>query len=667
MAGLKSAVTRLSGKALARLISHVAHTSEMTYEPPDLLARLKAAHPVIVATWHGQFMLAKLADPGGVKVSAMVAKHGDAELIAEAMRAFDVELIRGAGAGGRKRDRGGAAALRSAVKALNDGSSLVMTADVPPGPARLAGLGIVTIARMAGVPIVPIAPATSRFQSFDTWSRITLNLPYGKLALVGGEPIHVPRDADAATLEALRQKVENELNAAMKRAYELVGADIKRATPLSVLAAQSPPPPTLGLKSYRAGLSLLRPAVPLLLAMRERKGKEDKARRGERLGFAGRPRPEGRLVWVHAASVGETNAVLPLIDAILADTPGTSVLLTTGTTTSAALAEKRLPERAFHQYVPLDVPQYVQRFFNHWRPDLAIFTESDLWPNLIFEAASQAIPLALINARMSPRSMKRWRKNPRVGRPIFSRFNVVLAQDDTVSRTIVGLGAPNVTVSGNLKIDAPPPPVDTSALEAFKAALGGRPVFLAASTHPGEEAIIAAAHHEITKTIGDLLTIIVPRHPERGPALQADLAGRGLIAERRSQVRVPSANAQIYIADTIGELGTFYALAPLALLGGSLVEHGGQNPIEAIRHGSAVLVGPHHHNFEAIYGELLSRGGAREVVSAEDLAAAVVALLKDDAALGKLRDGGTQALEHLGGALAKTMTALKPFLGRPGA
>lgn len=667
MAGLKSAVTRLSGKALARLISHVSQTSEMTYEPPDLLARLKAAHPVIVATWHGQFMLAKLADPGGVKVSAMVAKHGDAELIAEAMRAFDVELIRGAGAGGRKRDRGGAAALRAAVKALNDGSSLVMTADVPPGPARVAGLGIVTIARMAGVPIVPIAPATSRFLSFDTWSRITLNLPYSKLALVGGEPIHVPRDADAATLEALRQKVETELNAAMKRAYEIVGGDIKRATPLSMLAAQSPPPPTLGLNAYGAGLSLLRPAVPLLLAMRERKGKENKARRGERLGFAGRPRPEGRLIWVHAASVGETNAVLPLIDAILADTPGTSVLLTTGTTTSAALAARRLPERAFHQFVPLDVPQYVQRFFNHWRPDLAIFTESDLWPNLIFEAAAQAIPLVLINARMSPRSMKRWRKNPRVGRPIFSRFNVVLTQDDTVARTIIGLGAPDVMVSGNLKIDSPPPPVDTGTLEAFKTALDGRPVFLAASTHPGEEAIIAAAHREITNSIGNLLTIIVPRHPERGAALQADLAGRGLIAERRSQTRVPSANAQIYIADTIGELGTFYALAPLALLGGSLVEHGGQNPIEAIRHGSAVLVGPHHHNFEAIYGELLGRGGAREVTSADELAAAVVALLKNDAALGKLRDGGALALEHLGGALVKTMAALKPFLGRPGA
>lgn len=667
MAGMKAAVTRLSGRTLARLISYVAKTSDIVYDPPDLLDRLKAAHPIIVATWHGQFMLAKLADPGGVKVAAMVARHGDAELIAEAMRAFDVELIRGAGAGGRKRDRGGAAALRSAVKALHDGASLVMTADVPPGPARVAGLGIVTIARMAGCAIVPVAPATSRFKSLDTWSRLTINLPFSRLALVGGEPIHVPRDADAETLEACRLKLERELNAAMKRAYELAGADIRRATPLSMLAAQSPPPPNVSLKLYRSGLALLRPAVPLLLSLRERRGKEDAARRGERLGFAGRQRPEGRLVWVHAASVGETIAVLPLIDAILAEDKAVSVLLTTGTTTSAALAAARLPERAIHQYVPLDVPRYVRRFFEHWHPDLAVFTESDIWPNLIFGAVSRSIPLALINARMSPRSMKRWKKNARVGRPLFSRFNVVLAQDEAVAKAIRGLGAPNVTVAGNLKIDAPPPPVDQEALRGLREAIGGRPVLLAASTHPGEEALVAAAHQDIAKTFADLLTIIVPRHPDRGASVQADLAGRGLVAERRSQSTVPSPKAQIYVADTIGELGTFYALAPLSLIGGSLVEHGGQNPIEAVRHGSAVLVGPYHHNFQDIYAELLAHGGALRVTSADELAAAVTRLLSHEDELQSLRDGGSRALGTLGGALGKTVAALKPFLGAPGA
>lgn len=662
MAGTKIAVTRFGGRALARLVRYVARSSEFIYEPADLRTRLRATHPCIIAGWHGQFMLTCQLHPGDIKVSAMVARHGDAELIGEAMRQFNTDLIRGAGAGTRKRDRGGAAALRGAVKALTSDSSLVMTADIPPGPARIAGAGIVMIAKFSGCPIVPVAAASSRFTSFDTWSRMTINLPYSKVAFVGGEPIHVPRDADDAMIEELRRKLESELNAVTARAYEMVGADLKRATPLSQLAAITPPPPSLGLKVYATGLSALRPAVPLLLNMRERQGKEDKARRGERLGFASRQRPDGTLIWVHAASVGETNSVLPLIEDLLNTDASAHVLLTTGTTTSAELAARRLPERAFHQFVPLDVPQYTARFLDHWRPDLAIFTESDIWPNLILATAARTVPLALINARMSPRSMKRWRKNGRTGRPLFSRFNVVLAQNDSVARTIKGLGAPNVIVAGNLKIDAPPPPVDAETLARLKAATEGRPILLAASTHPGEEAIIAAAFSAMAKALPRLLVIIVPRHPDRGPALAAELAGRGLITERRSLTPQPARDTQIYIADTIGELGTFYALAPAALVGGSLVEHGGQNPIEAIRHGAAVLTGPHHHNFREIYDALIASGGAREVKSADELAATATELLTNADAAAKVRANADGALSKLGGALAKTVAALKPFL-----
>lgn len=666
MAAMKSAAVRLGGRTLARLIAHVASSSKITFEPADLKARLRATHPCIIATWHGQFMMTCQLHPGDIKVSAMVARHGDAELIAEAMKHFNTDLIRGAGAGSRKKDRGGASALRAAVKALQDQSSLVMTADIPPGPARIAGAGIITIARMSGCPIVPVASATSRFKSFDTWSRLTVNLPYSNLAFVGGEPIHVPRDADEATLEAMRKKLEASLNAATARAYELAGADIKRATPLDQLAALSPPPPGAGLKFYKKGLSLLRPAVPVLLNLRERQGKEDKARRGERLGFAGRRRPEGKLIWIHAASVGETNSVLPLIEEILGSQAGTHVLLTTGTTTSAGLAGQRLPERAIHQYVPLDVPEYTARFLDHWRPNLSIFTESDIWPNLVLATAERTIPLALINARMSPRSMKRWRKNARIGRVLFSRFNVILAQNEGVARTIKMLGAPNVIVAGNLKIDAPPPPVDHDVLEQLKTAIAGRPLLLAASTHPGEEGIVAAAHANLTKDFPELLTIIVPRHPDRGPGLVADMAGRGLITERRSLSPTPSREAQVYIADTIGELGTFYALCPIALMGGALIEHGGQNPIEAIRHGAAVLTGPHHHNFREVYAELLRLGGAREIRSADDLAKAVKTLMSNEAEAAKMRHGAEAALATLGGAMQKTLLALKPFLTATG-
>ncbi len=662
MADSKTTLTRFAGRSLARLIKHVVKSSHIVYEPAGLRRLLRETHPCIIACWHGQFMMLAHLHPGDVKVSAMVARHGDAELIGEALRHLDTDLIRGAGAGGRKRDRGGASALRASVRALNDGASLVMTADVPPGPARTAGIGIITIARMSGCPIVPVAAASSRFKSFDTWSRMTLNLPYSKLVFAGGDPIHVPRDADDATLEALRLNLEHALNAATERAYELAGADVRRATPLGQLAAKNPPAPGLSLNLYRSGTSALRAAAPLLLRYRERQGKEDPERRAERLGQAAKERPPGPLAWVHAASVGETNAVLPLIEGLLDAEPSLHVLLTTGTTTSAGLAARRLPPRAFHQFVPLDAASYAGAFLDHWRPDLAIFTESEIWPNLILESSRRKIAMALINARMSPRSMKRWRRNARLARPLFSRFAIVLAQNEMVARTIKSLGAPHVVTAGNIKIDAPPPPANQSDLAQLKAAASGRPLLLAASTHPGEEIIVARAHEILSQTQPGLLTIIAPRHPDRATALATELEATGLRVTRRSVAGLPSRETQIYLADTIGELGTFFALCPVAFIGGSLIEHGGQNPIEAIRHGALVLTGPSTHNFREAYDALVSYGGVKEVKSAEDMAAAAALLLADKVAAQKMQAGAEAGLATLSGALQKTLAALLPYI-----
>ena len=662
MAETKTTVMRLGGRMLAGLIKHVVKSSHVVYEPADLRSRLRATHPCIIASWHGQFMMLAHLHPGDIKVAAMVAKHGDAELIGEAMLRLNTGLIRGAGAGDRKRDRGGAQALRAAVHALKDDTSLVMTADIPPGPARIAGVGIIMIARLSGCPIVPVACATQRFLSFDTWSRMTVNLPYSKLAFVGGDPISVPRDADAAMLEAKRLELETALNAATVKAYALAGANISRATPLDQLAAQSPPSPGLGLKVYRTTMSALRPAAPLLLNWRERRGKEDGQRRGERLGLAQRQRPLGPLVWVHAASVGETNAVLPLIDAILAQNDDLHVLLTTGTVTSADLADLRLPARAFHQYVPLDVPTFGARFLEHWRPDIAIFTESDLWPNLVLAAAERNIPLALVNARMSPRSMKRWRTHARFGRPMFSRFSIILAQNKRITKTLKWLGAPNVITSGNLKIDAPPPPVDQTALDALRSSIGARPVLLAASTHEGEDGIIAAAHKLMRRKMPNLLTIIVPRHPDRGLALASLLNAQGHTAARRSEGALTDPEIDIYIADTIGELGTFYALAPVAFIGGSLIPHGGQNPIEAVRHGTCVLSGPHNHNFRDAYIALRDADACVIVSTADEIARSAELILSSADETQRMQNSANDALEKLSGALAITLTALQPLL-----
>ncbi|MGL4396346.1 MAG: glycosyltransferase N-terminal domain-containing protein [Hyphomicrobium sp.] len=662
MASTTTTLTGATGRALARLIKLVAKTSQTVYDPPDLLANLRHTHPCIVACWHGQFMMLALLHPGDVKVSAMVARHGDAELIGEALKKLNTDLIRGAGAGGRKKDRGGASALRAAMRALHDNASIVMTADVPPGPARRAGEGIITLARMSGVPIVPVAAASSRFTSFDTWSRMTINLPYSKLVFVGRPPIHVPNDADAETLAALRAKLETELNTAMTHAYRLAGADISRATPKSALAAANPPKPGLRLKVYSAGLTALKPAAPLLLSFRERRGKEDPARRGERFGAASRERPKGQLVWVHAASVGETIAALPLINELIAARPELGILVTTGTTTSAELAARRLPPGVIHQFIPLDSVSYVRAFFDHWQPDLAVITESEIWPNLILEADRRKIPLALINARMSPRSMKRWRRFARLARPLFSRFAIVLAQNDKVARTITYLGAPNVVISGNLKIDAPPPPVDSAQRALLEAAIGSRKHILAASTHAGEELMVARAHRQLAETWPKLLTIIVPRHPDRAGALQTELAAEGFIVELRSVTGVPSPACQIFICDTIGELGTLYALSPVAFIGGSLVAHGGQNPIEAVRHGAAVITGPHVHNFRDSYDALFRRKGAREVTDAASLAEAFKDLLSRDDALAAMRKGAEAAISEMSGALRITRDALLPIL-----
>lgn len=661
MAESKTRLIRLAGRTLARLIGHVGNTSDIVYDPPDLLQRLAAAHPCTVAGWHGQFMMLCLLRPPGAKVSAMVARHGDAELIGEAMRAFDVELIRGAGAGDRKKDRGGAAALRGSVRALTQGSSVVMTADVPPGPARKAGIGIIMIAQLSGRPIAPVAAASSRMTSLDTWSRITINLPYSKLAFAGGDLIHVPRDADAETLERLRQKLEDELNDAMARAYKLAGADIDRATPLDMLAARQPPPPGRLLNVYAKSLLVLRPLAPLLLKYRARHGKEDAARGNERLGQPTRPRPPGRLVWFHAASVGETNVALPVIDALLAHDPSLHVLLTTGTTTSAALAENRLPKAAMHQFIPLDAGPYVANFLDHWKPDLAIFTESEIWPNLILAASERNIPLTLINARMSPRSMKRWRKYAKFARPLFSRFGLILAQTDKVARVLRFLGAPDVRTSGNIKIDAPPPPVDAAKLAALRDAIGARPVWLASSTHAGEEQQVGAAYSQLRSTYPNLLTIIAPRHPARAQAISNELSALGLKVERRSLTEVPSADCQIFLADTIGELGTLYALCPIAFIGGSLVEHGGQNPIEAVKHGAVVLSGPHTHNFQEAYGALKDANGVITVTSSAMLAEAVARMLETPTAMEEARAGAQQALTKISGAMQKTLDALLPY------
>jgi 3-deoxy-D-manno-octulosonic-acid transferase len=651
----KPAVAFASAVA-ATYVRLVFATSRVKRDPPNTDAKLFAEHPQILAIWHGQFMLLpKLKPKRRADVAAMVSRHGDAEIIGSVLQRFGMRLIRGAGAGKRKRNRGGATAVRESLRALASGATVAMTADVPPGPARRAGEGIATLAALSGRPVVPMAIATRRFLALPTWSAFTFNLPFSRLAIVIGDPVRVPHSEDADTIETGRIIIEGALAEVTARAYALVGA----TDPLSKTKTARP---GFLLKSYRVLTHLVSPIAPLILAWRTRRGKEEPERRPERYGFPSLSRPEGFLAWFHAASVGEVNAAMPVIDTIVAEHPDLSVLLTTGTVTSARLARTRLPKGAAHQYVPLDNQAYVTRFLEHWHPDLAVLVESEIWPNLVLETKARGIPLLLINGRMSASSFRAWRRRPGMSRPLFSAFDLVLAQNDSLAERFAQLGAGRALDVGNLKADAPAPPSDLPGREALDFALADRAVLLAASTHPGEDEIIAGVHLMMKAALPNLLTVIVPRHPERGPLIAEQLRNAGLKQALRSEGKLPERETDIYVADTIGELGLFYALAPVAFIGGSLVPRGGQNPVEAIKLGAAVLTGPYRHNFNDAYAELLRGGGCREVTDAESLAQAALMLLGDETTRAVMRVRAERCIAGMSGALPRTLEALEPYL-----
>lgn len=680
----KGRLGRLAGRSVAGYVDFVHRHSNVVVEPANLETFLEQHRPAIIAVWHGQFLLSPKVKPLATPLAVMLARHGDAELFSTALARFNTTLIRGAGAAGRRKDRGGAKALRAALGALDDNVFVGMTADVPPGPARKVGKGIVTLARLSGRPIIPLAAATSRYVALRTWSRMTVNLPFGSLAGVFGEPIFVDENADDAALEVARLAVEDGLNRATARAYALAGADPRRATPpvprgdapthhagddeRRTLAAnaESERRRRLGLAVYALTTRLLQPVAPFVLRSRERRGKEDRSRRPERYGMASRSRPDGTLVWFHAASVGELGAVLPLSKALREARPDLHYLFTTGTVTSAEIAARRLAPCDVHQYLPLDAPRYVRRFLDHWRPDLAILTESEIWPNLLWESSARGIPLALVNARMSDRSYDRWLRMRGLTAPLFSLFDVVLAQNASLARKFSDVGARKTVAVGNLKIDSPPLQLDEAELRRLRDSLQGRIVLVAASTHEGEERIIAAAHKRLSRDRPELCTVIAPRHPERGLQIAEELESFGLKVEQRSRLLLPTQNTDVYIADTIGELGTIYALGQIAIIGGSLVERGGQNPIEAIRAGAVVITGPNWQNFKDAYDMLIFHKAAVVVANSDELATAVSRLLDDEVELQRMRAGAAQALSVLSGALDKTVAELLPFLPKSG-
>lgn len=405
---------------------------------------------------------------------------------------------------------------------------------------------------------------------------------------------------------------------------------------------------------------VLTPLFHLLFWMRCRSGKERPDRKGERFGYSRISRPDGRLIWIHAASVGETMSVLPLIDAL--SQAGSKVLLTTVTVTAAELAQSRLPEGAIHQFVPFDAPGPVTRFLDQWKPDLVMVVESEVWPCLFDQMRSRSTPFVLLNGRLSEGSHKSWSKFPRVSGYIFNCLDQVLAQSAADAERFRMLGCKNVETPGNLKFDAEEPVADAGTVSDLKAQIGARKVWLAALTHPGEDEITLQAFRQLRKEFPDLLLILVPRHPARADEIKDLVEEQGLTIACRSKGDRIDEKTQVYLGDTLGEMGLYYRLAPVTFLGGSFNDAGGHNPVEATLAGSALVTGPRVSNARAVYKDFWIAGASVRVREPEGLAAAVARLLDAPEKAGQQSEDARALVEAGRGALQKTLALLAPFL-----
>jgi 3-deoxy-D-manno-octulosonic-acid transferase len=413
--------------------------------------------------------------------------------------------------------------------------------------------------------------------------------------------------------------------------------------------------------AYRFLTNLGAPVISLYLWQRRRAGREDKLRFKERFGYAALERPQGRLVWFHAASIGEAASLLILIETMRAEFPSTHILMTTGTVTSARMLKNRLPVDVLHQYMPVDRAPYVKRFLDHWQPDLVVWVESDLWPNMLAGLRERRTPALLLNARMSEASFRKWYRVKDWAKEILGTFALCLAQTETEGTRFSALGARGVACYGNLKYAARPLPYDDDALTQLKSATANRPLWLMASTHHGEERIALETHKALQAKHPELLTIIVPRHAVRGPEIARLIATTPLKLARRSAQENIAPSTDIYLADTMGELGLFYRLSPLVCLAGSF-QWGGHNPIEPAQLGCTIVVGPHMRNFAEVAREFSRQHAIVTLHNENELTFAIDRLLTDGAARMVYGQKARIFAEQKGTVLEHIMAALKPWL-----
>ncbi|NIA69022.1 3-deoxy-D-manno-octulosonic acid transferase [Pelagibius litoralis] len=413
---------------------------------------------------------------------------------------------------------------------------------------------------------------------------------------------------------------------------------------------------------YRLLTGIGAPLVRTYLRRRLTRGREDPFRIEERLGRTKLARPEGPLVWLHAASVGETVSLLPLIERLQREQPALSLLMTSGTVTSAKLMAERLPAGVIHQYVPVDLPGAVAGFLDHWRPALGIMVESEFWPNLIRSASQAGTELVLLNGRVSPASYRSWRRVRPLIAELLGHFSLVMARSPQDQAHLRDLGAGDTLCAGDLKAAAPPLSADPAALERLRAEIAGRPLWLAASTHSGEDEIVAQVHRMLTALHPSLLTLIVPRHPNRAEAIREILEAKQLTVAQRSRGEAITGDTDIYLADTMGEMGLWYHLANIVFVGGSLVPTGGHNLLEPAKLDCAVLTGPHTTNFSQMAEGMQAAGALCQVADEGELQKTLATLLADTGRRDALAATAAGYADRQADVLGRVMKALDPLL-----
>lgn len=412
---------------------------------------------------------------------------------------------------------------------------------------------------------------------------------------------------------------------------------------------------------YRIASFLATPILYIYIMKRRKEKKEDRVRYPERFGFPSQARPEGTVIWIHAASVGEAISMLPLMRGLVARFPEAHLLLTTGTVSSANLIQPRLPERCIHQFVPIDIGWTVQRFLNHWQPDLALLVESELWPNLITRTKNSC-PMILINGRMSDPSYHKWNNVRPLADIMLKCFSLCLAQSEDNRKKFISLGAVNCKFIGNLKFDSPTLPADPKATKELLEMIGERYVLLAASTHANEEEMLTEIHRSLKQQHPNLLTIIVPRHAKRGKDIASDIKKAKLSVALRSAGKPIAADTDIYVADTMGELGIFYRLASVVFVGGSLIPHGGQNPLEPARLECAIVFGPHMENFLEIVEELEEAKACIKATDKDNLCQIIDTLIYDHQRQEQLAKNALAVVNKKAGMLDLTIRELEPYI-----